>query len=339
MNKRIIATILIFVLTFGLMYGMLSGGMAVFSRRSVAYDMESEKTTNDFGIPKEWQEKYGVSVLSEVDLMRDDDHDGLTLKEEYIHNTDPNNPDTDGDGYSDGREVANGYNPAGDGILDENKNGIPDIYEKDAAGNIIADTDEDVDGDGLSAYEEYLFGTDPNNPDTDGDGYSDGREVANGYDPTVPGDARIAVTIEISKIDVKVPVVLAKSDDEKALESDLNFGVIHYPGTPLPGQRGNAYIAGHSSNYSWSKGKYNYVFKRLNEVQVGDVITVRFLLHNRKEVVYTYVVQTNVETAPDDPRIFEQGYSKELTLTTCWPLGSDARRLMVKATLQGDGTH
>ena len=262
MNKRIIATILIFVLTFGLVYGMLSGGMAVFSRRSVAYDTEAVKMTQDFGIPKEWQEKYGVSILSEVDLARDDDNDGLTLKEEYMNHTDPTKADTDGDGYN------------------------------------------------------------------------DGREVANGYDPTVPGDARIAVTVEIAKIDVKVPVVLAKCDDEKTLESDLNFGVIHYPGTPLPGQRGNAYIAGHSSNYSWSKGKYNYVFKRLNEVQVGDTITVRFLLHNRKEVVYNYVVQSNEETAPDDPRIFAQGYSKELTIKTCWPLGSDARRLMVKAVLQ-----
>lgn len=44
----------------------------------------------------------------------------------------------------------------------------------------------DRDGDGLSDAEEYLYGTDPNNPDTDGDGYSDGVEVAAGYDPLKP---------------------------------------------------------------------------------------------------------------------------------------------------------
>jgi hypothetical protein len=52
--------------------------------------------------------------------------------------------------------------------------------------NIIQDRDQD----GLTDAEEYLYGTDPDNPDTDGDGYSDGVEVEAGYDPLkpAPGD-------------------------------------------------------------------------------------------------------------------------------------------------------
>ena len=42
----------------------------------------------------------------------------LGYKEVYFYNTDPNNPDTDGDGYLDGEEVRNGYNPLGEGILE-----------------------------------------------------------------------------------------------------------------------------------------------------------------------------------------------------------------------------
>ncbi|MCG2809382.1 MAG: thrombospondin type 3 repeat-containing protein [Candidatus Portnoybacteria bacterium] len=49
--------------------------------------------------------------LSAESMTNDPDHDGLDDWEEKIHKTDPRNPDTDGDGYSDGEEVASGYDP------------------------------------------------------------------------------------------------------------------------------------------------------------------------------------------------------------------------------------
>lgn len=45
----------------------------------------------------------------------------------------------------------------------------------------------DTDGDGLSDWEESLWGTSINNPDTDGDGTNDGDEVAQNRDPLTPG--------------------------------------------------------------------------------------------------------------------------------------------------------
>jgi len=47
----------------------------------------------------------------------DSDRDLLTDAREAELGTDPNNPDSDGDGYGDGQEVANGYNPNGEGTL------------------------------------------------------------------------------------------------------------------------------------------------------------------------------------------------------------------------------
>jgi hypothetical protein len=44
-------------------------------------------------------------------LFLDSDQDGLTDQEEKMIGTDPQNADTDGDGYSDGKEVSSGYNP------------------------------------------------------------------------------------------------------------------------------------------------------------------------------------------------------------------------------------
>jgi outer membrane protein OmpA-like peptidoglycan-associated protein len=105
---------------------------------------------------------------------RDNDHDGLTNKEEKEINTDPNNPDTDGDGLTDGEEVlkykTNPLNP------DTDNDGLKDgeeikIYKTDPK-------KPDTDGDGLKDGEEVnKYKTDPNNPDTDGDGLKDGGEV------------------------------------------------------------------------------------------------------------------------------------------------------------------
>lgn len=52
-----------------------------------------------------------------ADLNKDSDNDGLTDQMESFYGTIATNPDTDGDGYKDGEEVQNGYNPAGPGKL------------------------------------------------------------------------------------------------------------------------------------------------------------------------------------------------------------------------------
>jgi hypothetical protein len=98
----------------------------------------------------------------------DSDGDGLPDTVEAVYKTDPANPDTDGDGYKDGDEIKNGYNPL-------------------AMGSFRLDSDND----GLLDNEEFTWKTNPFNPDTDGDGFKDGEEVKNGYDPIISGSARI----------------------------------------------------------------------------------------------------------------------------------------------------
>jgi hypothetical protein len=46
---------------------------------------------------------------------------------------------------------------------------------------------DDPDFDGLSTFDEWLYGSDPRNADSDGDGYNDGDEVSARYNPTGPG--------------------------------------------------------------------------------------------------------------------------------------------------------
>ena len=88
---------------------------------------------------------------------QDDDLDGLTDEEEEEYATDPNNPDSDGDGLLDGEEVyqyeTQPDNPDsdGDGLLDgEDILCDPHISDVDEDG--ISDWKEgtsDLDGDGI----------------------------------------------------------------------------------------------------------------------------------------------------------------------------------------------
>ena len=52
-----------------------------------------------------------ANINAPLENDADWDDDGLSNREESYWNTDPNNPDTDGDGYLDGEEVASGHDP------------------------------------------------------------------------------------------------------------------------------------------------------------------------------------------------------------------------------------
>lgn len=89
------------------------------------------------------------------------DKDGLDDVREQEIGTNPQNPDTDGDGLNDGDEVI--------------------VYKS-------SPLNSDTDADGLSDGDEVLiWKTNILNPDSDGDGYPDGTEVKNGYSPLGPG--------------------------------------------------------------------------------------------------------------------------------------------------------
>lgn len=193
--------------------------------------------------------------------------------------------------------------------------------------------DGDPDGDSLPNYLEYVYGTNPNNADTDGDKYSDKQEIINGYDPDASGDTRPTAQISIEKIKVVAPMIWSKNEDEKNILKELENGTAHFAKTASPGQNGNMIISGHSSNYFWATGNYNYIFKDLGDLENGDIITVKTIQKNGRVITYKYVVSDKFITAPDDASIFENTAEPTLTLSTCWPIGTNFQRLIVKAEL------
>lgn len=148
-----------------------------------------------------------------------------------------------------------------------------------------------------------------------------------------PPDMRIV----IPRINQNLPVIGVKNENliqrqwddlEKDIQAALRNGVIHYPGTALPGDNGNVVITGHSSYYPWDPGRFKDVFALLHQVQMGDKIVVYF---NQKKFVYQ--VDDIKVVLPKDVDVLAQTPTDQLTLITCTPIGTNLKRLIVTAKL------
>lgn len=159
----------------------------------------------------------------------DMDDDGLTDQEEMELGTDPNDPDTDGDGLSDGEEV-NAYStdPTDD---DSDDDGLTDGEEINEYRTDPSAADSD--GDGIPDGEEVNnYQTDPTDPDTDDDGISDGQEIAQGSDPTDPNDppqlgedALGTVHFEFDQSDIEAQAARILTENVRKLMNATGFDV------------------------------------------------------------------------------------------------------------------
>lgn len=190
----------------------------------------------------------------------------------------------------------------------------------------------DADNDSLIDLHEFLYNTDYNKADTDNDGFLDGEEVLFGYDPT--GEGRPALELHIPRIAVRAPITHPDSPNEDDVQYAMSNGVALYPGTAAPGQQGNAYITGHSSDYVWNEGTYKEVFRELNQLTIGDTIYIQAKLSQGGIITYTYkVYEKNVVPVDDERLWFAEQEGSFITLVTSWPINTSHERLMVRALL------
>lgn len=80
-----------------------------FTRTATKSIVIAQDSDND-GMNDVWEEIYGLDKYSD-DAGEDPDNDLLTNIEEYNHRTNPQSPDTDGDGSSDSMEIQEGTDP------------------------------------------------------------------------------------------------------------------------------------------------------------------------------------------------------------------------------------
>lgn len=130
-----------------------------------------------------------------------------------------------------------------------------------------------------------------------------------------PGDA--VALINIPRIGVDKAIV------EGVGVPDLKKGPGHYPGTPMPGHRGNVAIAGHRTTYGAP-------FNRIDELTANDEIVV-----TTRQGEFRYRVAEQKVVQPKDVSVLDASTDNRLTLTTCNPKYSARQRLIVVAKLQG----
>ena len=104
--------------------------------------------------------------------------------------------------------------------------------------------------------------------------------------------------------------------------SALRAGSGHYPQTPLPCEPGNSAIAGHRTTYSKP-------FNQIDKLRPGD----RIILQSPVGTCWYEVEKKPWSTDPYDWSVARNMLGSYLTLTTCDPPGSAARRLVVRARL------
>ena len=97
---------------------------------------------------------------------------------------------------------------------------------------------------------------------------------------------------------------------------DLENGVVRYPSSVKPGENGNTFIFGHSSNFPWINGDYNDVFALLDTLEYGDEIIIYY-----EQKKYVYKIRKKQVIDPNNVCVITKHTLKPyLTLMTCWPI-------------------
>jgi sortase A len=104
----------------------------------------------------------------------------------------------------------------------------------------------------------------------------------------------------------------------------LKRGAAHYTATPLPGQKGNAAIAGHRTTYGAP-------FSNIDKIEVGDEIVVETIQGS-----FTYKAVGTRIVAPSEVSVLDDDGRNLLTLTACHPRYDLRQRIVVQAELQGE---
>lgn len=120
--------------------------------------------------------------------------------------------------------------------------------------------------------------------------------------------------LSIPKINLEIGII------EGVRYEDIKYVVGHFPGSPMPGEKGNFSIAGHRISY------FGEAFKDIDKLEKGDKVNVTY---NGKE--YTYEVTDMYEVTPSETEALNPTKDATITIVTCT---TDAKnRVIVKGKL------
>lgn len=107
--------------------------------------------------------------------------------------------------------------------------------------------------------------------------------------------------------------------------NELSKGLVHLPGSALPGEKGNIFVSGHSA-LSKFLSLNKVLFANLTDLKKGDEITIE-----AGGAKFKYQVTSLKVVDPSDISVINapEGQGRYITLMTCVPPGLNFKRLVV----------
>ena len=140
------------------------------------------------------------------------------------------------------------------------------------------------------------------------------------------------LVIKAIGLDAKVVDVGETMLNGAAVWDTAAYAVGFYRGTAVPGQKGNAVLAGHISSPVSHKGD---IFRHLPDVRVGDEVDVYLAAANPggQETEVRYVIAQTKIVQPSEVSVMGPTTDPTLTLLTCYPDNVYTQRLVVVGKL------
>lgn len=151
----------------------------------------------------------------------------------------------------------------------------------------------------------------------------------------MPAPASPYFGLWIPKIGINAPILDVDGSNEKEYLPNILRGVGYYQHKELPevtvdgsfpGEGGNIFLFGHSQIPGGSLENYQGVFNDLHKLVAGDRIVVYY-----QGQAFEYEIFEAKVVSKHAMEYLARTESETLTLMTCWPLGLDVKRYIVRA--------
>ena len=148
---------------------------------------------------------------------------------------------------------------------------------------------------------------------------------------TLPPTNRLIIPdLNINTPLIDVPIKGEEDFSEGQFDEELMQGAVKYPTTPAPWTEGNTLIFGHSSTEWWKHNEYGFIFRNLPKLQAGQKIQIVW-----NGQLSTYEMLERKIIYPKDVAEYYHEFQDQkgsfITLMGCYPIGSNAQRIMVVA--------
>jgi LPXTG-site transpeptidase (sortase) family protein len=127
---------------------------------------------------------------------------------------------------------------------------------------------------------------------------------------------------------IKIPKLKVSENLIEGVNNEMYYGIGHYPGTAMPGEKGNCVVAGHRNHV------LAHALRHLDKIDVGDTVEITY-----DGSVFVYEVVQTLVVNPDEVWVMGskvlEGKTHVLTIITCTPPRNPTQRLIVHAALVG----